>query len=72
MAGFRYYEVWYGVGDAPAIWTWVSGPHRAPVQDALITQEQLPLLTPGRYTIRVVVYGEDGKDEGWVQCNVAP
>lgn len=70
MAGFRYYEVWSGIGDAPAVWNWVSGPHRAPVQDGTITPEQFTGFAPGRYTLRVVVHGAGERAEGRARFTV--
>jgi uncharacterized protein YvpB len=70
MAGFRYYEVRYGIGDAPAVWNWVSGPHPASVQDGIITPEQFTGFAPGRYTMRVVVYGAGERAEEQVRFTV--
>ncbi len=70
MAGFDHYDVWYGVGAAPTNWQWVSGPHLSQVQGGPLTPVQFKGLAPGRYTLRVVVYGVDGQREGRVSFRV--
>jgi uncharacterized protein YvpB len=70
--GLEHYQVWYGVGDSPDGWEWVSGPHQFPVQDGLITPVQLEWLPPGRYTLRLVVYGENGRDGGQIPFTIVP
>ncbi len=72
MAGFDHYDVWYGVGTAPASWQWVSGPHLSQVQGTALTPVEFDGLAPGWYTLRVVVYGADGQQEGRVSCHVTP
>jgi uncharacterized protein YvpB len=70
--GLEHYQVWYGAGDSPTGWEWVSGPHEFPVQDGLITPVQLEWLPPGRYTLRLVVYGENGRGGGQIQFTIVP
>ena len=72
VPGLEQYQVWYGVGDSPAAWEWVSGPHQFPVQDGLITPVQLEWLPPGRYTLRLVVYGENGRSGGQIPFTIVP
>jgi uncharacterized protein YvpB len=72
VPGLEHYQVWYGAGDSPTGWEWVSGPHQFPVQDGLITPVQLEWLPPGRYTLRLVVYGENGRGGGQIQFTIVP
>lgn len=51
--GFERYQVEWGVGDSPAEWKWISGPHLSPVTGDQITQWSTEGLPNGHYTIRV-------------------
>lgn len=59
--GFERYQVEWGVGDTPADWRWISGPHLSPVVNGQLTQwGGLDGLPSGRYAIRVTVFTTSG------------
>ena len=72
-AEFDHYEIWVAPGSDPSTWQWVSGPHKSPTHSGLLTPARLEWLTPGVYTLRVVVYDRAaGVSEGRVTFQVVP
>jgi penicillin-binding protein 1C len=72
LPDFDRYEVQYGIGDSPQVWSWISGPHLAQVQDGLLTEWDAAYLAPGLYTLRVSVFDrEQRRSEARVQVYVA-
>ncbi len=70
--GFQEYKVEYGVGDNPAEWGWISGPHQSPVIGGQLTQWGLESLNPGPYTIRITVQTTAGPIVGYSRFDVLP
>ena len=61
MPDFDRYELYYGIGQNPGGWGWISGPHLAMVREGLlgswlISQE----MQPGVYTLRILAYNQRG------------
>ncbi len=72
MPNFERYEVQYGPGEAPSDWHWLSGPHRAQVQDGLLTEWDVTGLAPGPYTLRITAFDQaQNRVEAQVQVFVA-
>jgi len=72
LPDFDRYEVQYGIGGNPQGWGWVSGPHRAQVQDGLLTEWDTTHLSPGPYTLRINAFDRGGRrSEARVQVYVA-
>jgi penicillin-binding protein 1C len=61
LADFDRYELFYGIGNDPQGWGWISGPHLSMVRDSILGVWQIPDdLTPGGVTLRVVAYNQQG------------
>lgn len=60
LPNFDHYEAQYGVGADPQGWGWISGPHRAPVEDGLLTRWDTSHLDPGPYTLRIRAFDAQG------------
>jgi hypothetical protein len=58
---FERYEAYWGAGEVPSTWQWLSGPHLAPVVNAEITVWDTSSLSSGIYTIRVTAFSSNGK-----------
>jgi membrane peptidoglycan carboxypeptidase len=68
--GFQQYQVEYGEGDNPGEWKWISGPHLSPVVNDQLTQWGIENLPPGRYTLRVTTFTQNGLLVGYSRFDV--
>jgi membrane peptidoglycan carboxypeptidase len=72
LPAFDRYEVQYGIGDDPQGWGWISGPHRAQVEDGFLSEWATEGLVPGQYTLRVSAFNRDQhRIEARVEVQVA-
>lgn len=61
MPDFERYDVQYGLGENPGGWGWISGPHKAQVEEGWLAEWDTTHLAPGPYTLRITAFGQGGQ-----------